>query len=684
MSWDDFEERTWPGRLVRLCGTTVLVVAAVWLLINRERFWPPPITAKQRLAVLRDPAQSHSARRIAADNLQHAEASVVPELIQELQHGDSLGREVAALALGRLGTKAGEAGDALTSAVHDPDVNVRRQATIALGRITSRPEAAIAGLLVGLRDTNDSVREEAFTALRRHAAGARELAHLLTDADADIRRRAAIALGQMEYEVDGLADDLRTALADADPRVRAETYAALAKHDGIDASGLITAMKDDADPLVRRTAVTLLTRDPDARAETLVPALADADRQVRLTALAALGDMREEAEPAVLAIAAQLDGSDEETARRALFTLAQIGPAARGAAGTLMAHHDDPRDSVRGIIFSILQKISPESELRLPELFDSLQADGEKVRSLSLWKTIVGAVPGQPTYSNCGFGITDADMAHLSGLRNLEWLDLEYNPVGDAGLAQIASLSKLKRLNLSDTRVTSAGLIHLAGLANLQSLSLSRCAVGDDGLDHLKDLHELKSLVLHDTLVTDAGMRCLAGLSKLKSLSLGGTEVTDAGLAHLKGLSSLEVVYFGEHQFSPRGLSQLAGLSELRCTSKSIADGDLAALEPLSRLRKLLLVHTSITDAGLEALGKLASLETLCLDETSITDAGLAHLTGLKKLRLLTVGKTRVTQHGAEELKTSLPEVEVRPFFGRPTVPRGYEVVGLKKTIDGR
>ena len=59
----------------------------------------------------------------------------------------------------------------------------------------------------------------------------------------------------------------------------------------------------------------------------------------------------------------------------------------------------------------------------------------------------------------------------------------------------------------ASTRITDAGLAHLVGLTNLQTLNLSDCyQITDAGLVHLKGLTNLKTLVLMQTQITDAGV----------------------------------------------------------------------------------------------------------------------------------------------------------------------------------
>ena len=68
---------------------------------------------------------------------------------------------------------------------------------------------------------------------------------------------------------------------------------------------------------------------------------------------------------------------------------------------------------------------------------------------------------------------------------------------------------------LGGTKVTDAGLAHLKGLTQLQSLNLGFTKVTDTGLEHLRRLTKLQRLNLNYTKVTDAGLEYLNGLTKL-------------------------------------------------------------------------------------------------------------------------------------------------------------------------
>ena len=73
--------------------------------------------------------------------------------------------------------------------------------------------------------------------------------------------------------------------------------------------------------------------------------------------------------------------------------------------------------------------------------------------------------------------------------------------------------------------ITDAGLAHLKNLTNLNYLNLYGTAVTDSGLEHLKGLRKLKHLYVWQTKVTEAGVKNLK--AALPGLEIStGTELT--------------------------------------------------------------------------------------------------------------------------------------------------------------
>jgi hypothetical protein len=108
------------------------------------------------------------------------------------------------------------------------------------------------------------------------------------------------------------------------------------------------------------------------------------------------------------------------------------------------------------------------------------------------------------------------------------------NDVSDAGLAHLARLTQLQWLWLDRTKITDTGLVYLKGLTHLKILYLNDTQITDAGLAHLAGLKQLEALVLDFTQITDAGLVYLAGLPQLQRLELGGTKVTDEGVRKLQ------------------------------------------------------------------------------------------------------------------------------------------------------
>src|SRR5262249_31293632 len=67
-------------------------------------------------------------------------------------------------------------------------------------------------------------------------------------------------------------------------------------------------------------------------------------------------------------------------------------------------------------------------------------------------------------------------------------VDLENKKVTDAGLADLKAMRQLQTLRLGRTPVTDAGLAHLKGMQHLRELTLFNTEVTDAGLVHLKGM----------------------------------------------------------------------------------------------------------------------------------------------------------------------------------------------------
>ncbi|MCE9555242.1 MAG: hypothetical protein K8T91_17975 [Planctomycetes bacterium] len=183
--------------------------------------------------------------------------------------------------------------------------------------------------------------------------------------------------------------------------------------------------------------------------------------------------------------------------------------------------------------------------------------------------------------------LTDEDLRHLAGLRNLKYLSLAGAELNDAGLKHIAAVRSLETLDLSRTHVTDEGLVHLAQLPNLEELVMRfNPQITDRGLAHLRQCRKLRVLYLDGTHINDTGLENISTLTELRYLQLSQQAVTDAGLAQLQTLvrlERLELFSSGPRVFTEAGVGRmLRAMPALECVRIPLRDNeDLARLKAI-------------------------------------------------------------------------------------------------------
>jgi uncharacterized protein (TIGR03067 family) len=215
-------------------------------------------------------------------------------------------------------------------------------------------------------------------------------------------------------------------------------------------------------------------------------------------------------------------------------------------------------------------------------------------------------------------GEADADDTQPGPARNYVKVD---ESKGNALLAKIAPkikvLSSVTGLHLRGPKVTDAGLASLQGINNIEQINLKGTAITDAGLVHLRDMTHLALLVVSDTDVTEAGV---ASLKK----ALPQLQVTH--LSHAESLSQLAITNAGGTEYFDGN----GKLIEIRFTS-GLNDFQLIGLRKhlevwKTTLRTVDLTDCHVTDRGLAALAGLTSLRQLTLKGTDVSVAGVKSL----------------------------------------------------------
>lgn len=190
----------------------------------------------------------------------------IPNLITCLEDKDATVRREAAFVLGRIGTSALPALNALATRVaNDPVIAVRREAAKTLGVFGAKAAAALPALVAALADR-----------------------------DAEMRQQAAVTLGQMGPSVSAALPELLKATRDKDKSVRSDAIHALGKMGKAAVPvipDLIRILKDEEVPEVKLAAIQELGEfGPDAKLalEALTIASRDGRPSIREAAAEAL------------------------------------------------------------------------------------------------------------------------------------------------------------------------------------------------------------------------------------------------------------------------------------------------------------------------------------------------------------------------------------------------------------
>lgn len=107
----------------------------------------------------------------------------------------------------------------------------------------------------------------------------------------------------------------------------------------------------------------------------------------------------------------------------------------------------------------------------------------------------------QPHLSSYTDAFHNEDLACLAGLKELNWITLCGNGIGDAGLSHFAGLNKLGTLFLyGKSEITDDGLKTLSGMSQLRQLHIRSGRLTDKALDRLAGLDNLRMLELESEM----------------------------------------------------------------------------------------------------------------------------------------------------------------------------------------
>lgn len=133
----------------------------------------------------------------------------------------------------------------------------------------------------------------------------------------------------------------------------------------------------------------------------------------------------------------------------------------------------------------------------------------------------------------------DAGLASIGKLTNLRKLQVSDNSerprITAAGFAHLRHLTRLVELQFEDANPTDADLAHLSGMVELERLTFRwSTKIAGPGLAHLASLARLKYLDLDGAKLTDAAVEPLSALTWLKNLSIRYCPISAEGMERLR------------------------------------------------------------------------------------------------------------------------------------------------------
>jgi len=290
-----------------------------------------------------------------------------------------------------------------------------------------------------------------------------------------------------------------------------------------------------------------------------------------------------------------------------------------------------------------------------------LTADGQGVKLLDL------AVPGAGPHDHRKDDPYDAaffvHVGHLSTLESLNIISTKFN---DDWVAPIGKLTNLKTLRLTNNgKLTDAGMAQLAGLKNLENFSFVGTQMTGKAYARFEGFTKLTRVSHRGSSIDDEGLRQLCDhLPNLESLSLAHAKFTDAGAPHLAKLTKLKGLELGTSKATPQALTHIAKLplEYLQLGEGFESGAAIAFIKDIATLRRLTLTNAQgITDTDLQGLAGLTQLTHLEIGKMPLPDERIPALKPfafLKSMRLVPA-KAPFTPEQQAKIQAMLPQTKI-------------------------
>jgi Leucine-rich repeat (LRR) protein len=287
-----------------------------------------------------------------------------------------------------------------------------------------------------------------------------------------------------------------------------------------------------------------------------------------------------------------------------------------------------------------------------------LTADGLGVKLIDL--NVPGAGPHDHRKDDPYDAAFFEHVGHLSTLESLNIISTKFN---DEWMAPIGKLTNLKVLRFTNNgKLTDAGMAQLAGLKNLENFSFVGTQMTGKAYARFEGFTKLTRVSHRGSLIDDEGLRQLCDhLPNLESLSLAHAKFTDAGAPHLAKLTKLKGLELGTSKATPQALK---AITKLPLESLQLGEGFesvacITIVKDIPTLRRLTLTNAqALTDADLQVIAGLTQLDHLEIGKMPLSDERIPALKPfafLKSMRLVPV-KTPFTAEQQAKIQSVLPK----------------------------
>ncbi|EFC40557.1 predicted protein [Naegleria gruberi] len=225
-------------------------------------------------------------------------------------------------------------------------------------------------------------------------------------------------------------------------------------------------------------------------------------------------------------------------------------------------------------LFKQLTKLDIAYELEDPDYLDHLrEQDYEEYQKYlqfthKIGKTgakYIGDQLRQLTYLNIGNNdIGDEGAKHISQLKLLTFLDVYENRISNVGLVNFSNeLQHLTHLNINSNYIFSDDAKLLIEMKQLTHLNIGDNSLQEEGAKWISEMKQLKYLNISRNLIRSEGMKYICELTNLTTLNVSQNSIKDKGIEKLPNLEKLTELNISYNNISNKGAKLINELKQL-------------------------------------------------------------------------------------------------------------------------